>query len=42
MISPDYPLASWFLVVSVFVFVVVIALPLLFAPLKWARMFGWI
>ncbi len=41
MISPDYPLASWFLVVSTSFFLVVIALPLLFAPLTWARWFGW-
>ena len=41
MINPDYPLASWFLVISTTFFVVVIALPLLFAPLTWARWFGW-
>jgi hypothetical protein len=41
MISPDYPLASWFLVVSTSFFLVVIALPLFFAPLTWARWFGW-
>jgi hypothetical protein len=41
MISPDYPLASWFLVVSTSFFLVVIALPLLFAPLTWARWYGW-
>ncbi len=41
MISPDYPLASWFLVISTGVFIVVIALPLLFVPLTWARKFGW-
>jgi hypothetical protein len=41
MINPDYPLASWFLALSVFFFLVIIALPLLFAPLTWARWFGW-
>jgi chromate transport protein ChrA len=41
MISPDYPLASWFLIVSAVVFILVIALPLLFVPLTWARWFGW-
>jgi hypothetical protein len=41
MISPDYPLASWFLIISSVVFIVVIALPLLFMPLTWARWFGW-
>lgn len=41
MINPDYPLASWFLVISVAFFIIVIALPLLFVPLTWARWFGW-
>ncbi|HYH94951.1 hypothetical protein [Hyalangium sp.] len=41
MINPDYPLASWYLVISTLFFVVVIALPLLFVPLTWARWFGW-
>jgi hypothetical protein len=41
MINPDYPQASWFLIISTLFFVVVIALPLLFAPLTWARWFGW-
>ncbi|MFL5345844.1 MAG: hypothetical protein ACJ8AT_13720 [Hyalangium sp.] len=41
MISPDYPLASWFLVVATFFFMVVVALPLLFVPLTWARWFRW-
>jgi chromate transport protein ChrA len=41
MINPHYPLASWYLVISASFFVVVIALPLLFAPLTWARWFGW-
>ena len=41
MISPDYPLASWFLLISAVVFILVIALPLLFVPLTWARWFGW-
>lgn len=41
MISPQHPLASWFLVVSVTFFLGVYALPLLLVPLKWARWFGW-
>jgi hypothetical protein len=41
MINPDYPLASWFLVVCSVFFLVVVALPLLFVPLTWARWFGW-
>ncbi|WP_224360550.1 hypothetical protein [Hyalangium versicolor] len=41
MINPEYPQASWFLVISVGVFLLVIALPLLLAPLTWARWFGW-
>lgn len=41
MISPEYPLASWFLIIASVVFVSVIALPLLFAPLTWARWFRW-
>lgn len=41
MINPDYPLASWYLVISTVFFMVVIALPLLFAPLTWAKWFGW-
>lgn len=40
-ISPDYPMASWFLVVCTTFFLLVIALPLLIAPLMWARWFGW-
>lgn len=41
MINPEYPLASWYLAISTSFFVVVVALPLLFAPLTWARWFGW-
>jgi hypothetical protein len=41
MISPDYPLASWFLIISSVVMIFVIALPLLFTPLTWGRKFGW-
>ncbi|SEL13206.1 hypothetical protein SAMN05444354_10465 [Stigmatella aurantiaca] len=41
MISSDYPLASWFLVFATSFFLVVVALPLLFVPLKWARVFRW-
>ncbi len=41
MISPDHPLASWFLVIAGTLFLVVFALPLLLMPLTWARWFGW-
>ncbi|SEU29202.1 hypothetical protein [Stigmatella erecta] len=41
MISSDYPLASWFLVFATSFFLVVVALPLLFVPLAWARVFRW-
>lgn len=41
MINPDYPLASWYLVIATTFFMVVIALPLLFVPLTWAKWFGW-
>jgi hypothetical protein len=41
MINSQFPLASWFLVVSTSFFLLVYALPLLFIPLRWARWFGW-
>jgi hypothetical protein len=41
MISQEFPLASWFLLVNVAVFLFVYALPLTFAPLRWARWFRW-
>jgi chromate transport protein ChrA len=41
MISPEHPLASWFLLVSVTFFLLVYALPLLLMPLRWASWFGW-
>ena len=41
MIDPERPLASWFLLTSATFFLVVFALPLLFAPLRWARWFRW-
>ncbi|ADO72645.1 hypothetical protein [Stigmatella aurantiaca] len=41
MISPDYPLASWFLIFATTFFLLVVALPLLFVPLTWARVFRW-
>ncbi len=41
MIDPREPLASWFLLVSCAFFVVVYGLPLVFAPLRWARWFRW-
>ncbi len=41
MIDADHPLASWYLVASGALFLVLYALPLLFAPLAWARAFRW-
>jgi hypothetical protein len=48
MLDASYPLidashsaASWFLVAMALSFGVVFALPLLFAPLAWARLFQW-
>lgn len=41
MINPDYPMASWYLVTATGLLLVFVALPLLFAPLTWARWFGW-
>ncbi|MBJ6764132.1 hypothetical protein JGU66_25440 [Myxococcaceae bacterium JPH2] len=41
MINAQYPLASWFLVVSTSFFLFVYALPLLLIPLRWAKWFGW-
>jgi chromate transport protein ChrA len=41
MISSEFPLASWFLVGCTTFFLLIIALPLLIAPLTWARWFGW-
>jgi chromate transport protein ChrA len=41
MISSEFPLASWFLVTCTTFFLLVVALPLLIAPLTWARWFGW-
>lgn len=41
MIDPAHPLASWFLVVAIATFTPVFALPLFFAPLRWARWFRW-
>ncbi len=41
MIDPQRPLASWFLLVGGVVFLVVYAIPLLFVPLQWARLFRW-
>ncbi len=41
MIDPRFPLASWFLIVSGAGFLIVYALPLLLAPLRWARWFRW-
>jgi chromate transport protein ChrA len=41
MISSEFPMASWFLVACTTFFLLIIALPLLIAPLTWARWFGW-
>ncbi len=41
MISQEHPLASWFLAVSAFFFLLVYALPLFLMPLRWARWFRW-
>ncbi|WP_424534041.1 hypothetical protein ACOZ38_27450 [Sphaerisporangium viridialbum] len=41
MIDARFPLASWFLIVSGTGFLAVYALPLLLAPLRWARWFRW-
>jgi glucose dehydrogenase len=41
MIDPAHPLASWFLWVAAAAFLVVYGLPLLLAPLTWARWFQW-
>ncbi|MEU8271274.1 hypothetical protein AB0B89_29455 [Sphaerisporangium sp. NPDC049002] len=41
MIDGQFPLASWFLLVSATGFLAVYALPLLLVPLRWARWFRW-
>ncbi len=41
MIDPALPAASWFLWSLGSLFLVGFALPLLFAPLRWARIFLW-
>ncbi|GAA2873619.1 hypothetical protein GCM10010517_34170 [Streptosporangium fragile] len=41
MIDTQFPLASWFLLVSAVGFLAFYALPLLVAPLRWARWFQW-
>ena len=41
MIDPEIPLASWLLLTSRILFLVVYALPLLFVPMRWARVFRW-
>jgi hypothetical protein len=41
LIDPSCPLASWFLLGGGAFFGAAFALPLLFAPLHWARRFGW-
>ncbi|MBI3071890.1 MAG: hypothetical protein HYY84_07135 [Deltaproteobacteria bacterium] len=41
MVSETHPTASIFLLVAASLFLVVYALPLLIAPLRWARVFLW-
>jgi hypothetical protein len=41
VISVRFPLASVFLLVAGIVFAIAYALPLLFFPLEWARVFRW-
>jgi hypothetical protein len=41
MIDPAHPAASWFLWILGAVFLLAFALPLLVAPLRWARVFRW-
>ena len=41
MISAQFPLHSWFLVIGGAIFAVAFALPILLAPLTWARLFRW-
>jgi len=41
MIDPQHAFASWFLWIGGLAFVVVYGLPLLLAPLGWARLFRW-
>lgn len=41
MIDPDYPAASWFLIVAPTLFLIVYAIPIFLAPFRWARLFRW-
>lgn len=41
MINPEHVFASWFLWIAAASFLVCYALPLLFFPLQWARIFQW-
>jgi len=41
MISAGHPGTSWFMLVAGVFFLLAYALPLLFAPLAWARLFRW-
>jgi hypothetical protein len=41
MFPTDTPLANWFLLLTGIVFLFLFALPLMFAPLHWARFFQW-
>ena len=41
MIDPTHPLASWFLWAAAALFLAVYAVPILVAPLWWARRFRW-
>jgi hypothetical protein len=41
MIDPAHPAASWYLWILSALFVLAFALPLLLAPLRWARVLRW-
>ena len=41
MIDPDYPAASWFLIVAPTLFLIVYAIPIFLMPFRWARLFRW-
>ena len=41
MIDPAHPLVSWYLWLAATTFAVVFAVPLLVAPLRWAKLFRW-
>jgi DMSO/TMAO reductase YedYZ heme-binding membrane subunit len=41
MINPQYPLASWFVLLNGILFLVLYGVPMSLSPLAWARMFQW-